>query len=136
MTVVTDRSFRLYAPLHVTLATAIGGPLATGILLAANYRRIGRHSAARLAALGGVVATLLVLGTAWVLPSGFLDLLLAAAYLGIGHEVARQLQGGVVADHRSAGGSLHSPWRAVGVGLACVAVVLGLVAMLILLLPE
>jgi hypothetical protein len=120
----------------VTLATAIGGPLATGTLLAVNYRRIGRRSAARLAALGGVVATLLVLGTAWVLPSGFLDLLLAAAYLGIGHEVARQLQGGVVADHRSAGGSLHSPWRAVGVGLACVAAVLGLVAMLILLLPE
>lgn len=136
MTVVTDRSLRLYAPLHVTLATAIGGPLATGVLLAANYRIIGQPSAARSTVLGGILATLLVVGIMWFLPEGLLDLLLAATYLGISHEVVRRLQGSYLKAHRSAGGDVHSPWRAVGVGLACLTVVVALIAILLLLVPE
>src|SRR5690349_2367216 len=47
--------YRLFAPYDVALATALGGPIAGGVVLASNYRALGNARAACLSVLGGVL---------------------------------------------------------------------------------
>jgi hypothetical protein len=75
---VGARSIQLSSPLQVALAAFLGGPLAGCMLLAADYRDLGRSPAAPLGAGAGFLAVSIALG--FVLPDWFPSVAIPASY--------------------------------------------------------
>ena len=61
-------AYRLQSPAGVAWATAIGTPVAGGIVLALNYWKWGQKGRAVAAIIAGLLATGFVCWLAWVLP--------------------------------------------------------------------
>src|SRR5690349_2588639 len=62
-------SYRLYDRYAVALATFLGTPAAGGVLLAMNYRRLGRPERALLSVVLAILATALLIAVGLVLPN-------------------------------------------------------------------
>jgi hypothetical protein len=111
--------YPLYSPGQLSLAAFLGGPIGAAWLLAINYRRLGQR---RHAVLAVVVAALAVIGLAAI---GMMST--EVPRIGIGVLVAtilicRALQGEAFRSHVARQGRVASTWRALGVGLAVLAV--------------
>jgi hypothetical protein len=72
----------LYTPGQVALASFLGSPIAGALLIAGNFRRLGRPDRSWLAVLLGLLATVAILALAFVLPEKFPNSVLPAAYTG------------------------------------------------------
>lgn len=108
---------RLFSIGQVTLAAFLGSVVAGSLLMAHNYRVLGRRGLAWQHLAGGVVVTLLIVVVAFFLPEG-------APGLGIpvslgAYIYAQQLQGEAIGNHFRAGGRGVSWWAAAAMGLAC-----------------
>ena len=117
-------AYKLYTPGQIFLATFLGTP-ATGLyLLSANRRRIGHAGIATATLLVGIGATLLLLVLAVVLP----DSIGRAASLGLTFVVWQYARADqpLLDTHLARGGKQESSWKAVGLGLAGLVTVLGL----------
>ncbi len=132
---LTDSTPRLFAPSHATTATAIGGPLAGAVVMAANYRKLARPSASVSAILSGALASATLVIMAWKMPPHSSGLFVVALYTGGLHVLARWLQGSAFDAHIAAGGTAHSAWRAAGVGLGCLALTFLAVALALFTVP-
>lgn len=110
---------RLYSPRAVAVATFLGSLLAGGTLVALNFRRLGRGTAALWALLGAVLAQAALFTVAFALPASVR--VPSAAYTALQVllmlYVAKRLQGADVGNHVKAGGRLASGWAAAGIGL-------------------
>lgn len=60
---------RLYAPAHIGVASILGSPVAGGLLLFLNERRLGRPGAAVRMLLVGVLLAAATFAAAWLIPS-------------------------------------------------------------------
>jgi hypothetical protein len=121
--------FRLYPVGAIGLATFLGTPAAGGILLALNFRRLGRPTAAVHAVLWPLLATVGLLAAAFAAPEGsgrFLGLLGIVGMVLL----ARATQGEAIHEHERAGGKVGGWGRAVLVGLGSLAVV-GMVLLIV-----
>lgn len=118
---------RFFSPNAVGVATFIGSPVAGGIVLALNYRRLGRASAATLAVVATIAATVALLMLAAQLDNTSAGGGIAAgiAFGMVG--VAKALQGKAHDAHLAAGGKEGSSWLAAGIGLPFLAAIIGLV---------
>jgi len=109
---------RLYGPHAAAIATIMGTMLAAVLLIWLNYQAMGRPDLARRAGWIGIGLQVLMLGVGALMPNNFalamamLFVQVAAAFWG-----TRFLQGDAIAWHLERGGTLHSPWRAMGLGL-------------------
>jgi len=113
-------NYRLYDPTSVGLAAFFGSPIAGTVLMAINYRHLGRKSSAILAVILGVAATALAIAIEPYIPSTFTSVAAIALFVGT-YNAAKTLQGPIVEKHELAGGSLHSRWAAFGISLAVLA---------------
>lgn len=108
-------------------AAFLGTPLAAGIVMAINYARVGNKSAARIAALIGMLATVAVFTVIYMIPEKVLDKFPNAVFyvpqLIIVYLVAKNLQDELVSEHAAKGGFVASSWRSVGIGVICLLVV-------------
>ncbi|HEX8201920.1 MAG TPA: hypothetical protein VF590_15700 [Isosphaeraceae bacterium] len=110
-------TYRLYSAGSVVWATIFGALMAGGVILAINDRRLGRAAEAGNILLGAAIATLAVLGLAFLLPENIPNVLITIPQcVGI-YYLARALQGDVIAAHVRRGGRLASAWYAIGIGL-------------------
>lgn len=129
-------AFTLHTPNHVALATFLGSPFAGALVLANNYRKLGRGGAAALTLAVGLVGTAALLGLAFALPAhspaAAVPMVAVAAMYGLG----RWLQGDALLRHRAAGGREASGWVAAGFGAASMVVVLVVAAFAGMALPE
>lgn len=124
--------YKLFTPSSVALATFFGTPIAGGLVMAINYRRLRRSTAAVQVVLGGFVATVIVLIVAMAAPDvPGSNLLFTIGQLWIMYAVAAKLQGQAINSHYRAGGRSASGWAAAGIGvlvlIVLVAVFLGVV---------
>jgi hypothetical protein len=136
MSEIQNTSVRLYSPTLITVATLLGAPVAGCILLAHNFRVLGRHSAARQWLVGGSVGTAVLLVVGYFLPDNFPNMVLPISYTMGMHQAVKQLQGAEYASHLARGGAKGSAWMAVGTGLACLCAIVGIVLLVALVLPE
>jgi hypothetical protein len=115
----------------VGTAAFICCPLAGAILIAVNYRRLGKAGKGVLAVILGLIATALniLIKLNWNTPSGSLDrlkydafeiLLLAGMWICT-WKAAKEEQGGTVEEHTARGGQLDSRLTAAGIGFATLA---------------
>jgi hypothetical protein len=119
-----EKPVRLYSPGQVLAATILGAPVAGAILLAHNYRSVGQGSAGRKALLWGGLGTVGLLIVSLFLLEHFPNSVLPASYSMGMYQLAKQLQGREVASHLAAGGARGSNWSVVGIGVACLLVLL------------
>ena len=110
----------------VAVATFFGSPMAAGILMAINYRRLGETKAAVLMTSAGIAVTAAVLLLAFEDSSGWTKGLPVGLMLAIMY-TAKWLQGPAIEQHLLNGGRLASRWAAFGIGVASLVVVLGVV---------
>jgi hypothetical protein len=116
---ITMSSRPLYDSTAVGIAAFLGSPLAGSALMALNYRRLGKPSVALRTVMAGVLATVLLFGIAYLVPE---DQPAGRSVLSVWGligtvAVARNLQGSIVAAHRSAGGKVGSRWFGAAIGI-------------------
>ncbi|WP_423393458.1 hypothetical protein [Burkholderia sp. LMG 21824] len=115
---------KLYTMADVGWAALLGSPLAGGILLAANARRLGHRALARRQILVTALVTLVSIGLyaavaipeTSVVPHALVHAVVVAGLAGTIF-YARHAQRAAVDAHRAGGGALQSNWRAAGIGL-------------------
>ncbi len=71
---------RLFSVGQITLATFLGMPIAGCLLLAQNYRELGKGGVAWQSLAAGVASTILLLLIAFFLPENFPNMALPVAY--------------------------------------------------------
>lgn len=132
----------LFSVPSIALASFLGGPLAAGWLLSANYRRLDEPRSARNALIQAALATAALVGLMVGLPAAWVAYIpgftLPLLYTGLIWVLAERLQGRALAAHFARGGQRHSLWRAVLVSLVAalpVAVVLLLAGLIVELPP-
>ncbi len=134
--------YKLYSAGSIALATFFGSPVAGGIVMAINYRRLGRLVAAVHAVVWTVVFSAAIITVAMVLPddvhipnSAFVVPQIVAMYF-----LAASLQGRDIEEHQRRGGLRASAWGAAGigvlVGVVIVAILFGAGFAYAMLLPE
>ena len=116
---------RLYSPLQIAAAAFVGSPLAASWLFARNFSVLGDHQASRRAHVFGMLATMVVLAVAFVLPERFPAPVLPMAYTFGIRELAKQRFETVFQSHVAAGGERQSNWFVLGIALCGLALVIG-----------
>jgi hypothetical protein len=121
------RSFTLHPVRGVVWAAFWGTPVAAGIVMAINYWRVGRKTAALLTVAVAFVATVALCAVLAAIPEDvkipnvvFIVPQLIAVYL-----IANALQGELIGSHAGRGGAVASAWASVGIGLLCLVLVVG-----------
>lgn len=117
-------TYTLYDARAVTLATFFGSPIAGGILMAINYRRLGDAGKAAAAVIATIVATGLAVLIGWNAPQSGASIIGIAMVL-VTSVIARRLQGQDIAEHVKQGGQLGSRWRAFFLGILILALLVG-----------
>ena len=109
----------LYSSRSVALATFLGSVLAGGVLLAINYRRLGRCAAAVQAIVAALLGEAAMFALAYVVPDTLHIPNIAYTLLQVFLMTAltTRLQGPALRAHLEAGGHLGSGWSAAGLGL-------------------
>lgn len=118
--------YKLFNTSAVTLATFLGSPLAGAVLMAINFRRTGRKSAAKITAVCGVAGTAALMGISSILPDGIPIWVTAIPPLVVTSFLSQYFQGEELQLHTRRRGQLGSRWAAAGVGLICLALLAGL----------
>ena len=120
----------------VVLATFLGSPLAGGVLLSMNCRRLSQPGAVRDVFLWTGLLTIGSLLLSRMIPQEqrMLEALLVGLQVFVMYFLATRLQGRAITLHIQQGGELASYWSAIAIGIVCgivllwVLVGLGLVA--------
>ena len=123
---------RLYSVNAIVLASFWGLPLAGGIVMAINYRRLKRSKASNRTLLWSSVATIAFVYAVSLLPENLPRVALTLPPMIAMYFVADRVQGEVIAEHERNGGKLSSTWWAAGIGVAC-GVTLTIVGVVVLL---
>lgn len=134
-------AYTLHPIRGVVWAAFWGTPVAAGIVMAINYRRVGNGSAARKALVLGLLATVALFVVIFAIPGEVLDSIPNAVFyvpqLAIVHLIAKSYQHELVQEHSEKGGVVASAWPSVGIGVLCLPLVLGaLFATVFLLEPS
>src|ERR1039458_3663979 len=116
--------YTLFNADSVGLATFLGTPIAGGILMAVNYRRLGKGGKAAAVLLIALLVTALALVFGYLVPQGVSALVAVGLFLGA-RTAAKALQGAAVEQHVRKGEKLGSKWAAAGLGIALLAIVVG-----------
>jgi hypothetical protein len=132
----TTASGKLFSVGQITLATSLGAPIAGGLLIASNYRNLGKRTAAWHSITLGTASTIVIFVLAYWLPENFPNMALPVAYCFGMRQFAMHLQGEAISNHLKVGGEKSSWLIPIGVGLGCLAILFGLVVGSIFLLTE
>jgi hypothetical protein len=117
----------LFTTPQIFLASFLGSPLAAAWFAVANFRALGKPEQARQTLVRSVIATMLVLALASVLPEGTPNILLPLVYSFAIRAMADAQFGAVLREHAAAGGKKGSWWLVVGVSFAICLVLLALI---------
>jgi hypothetical protein len=109
--------YKLYSPGHVALAAFLGGPVGAFVLLALNYKRLGRGTAAAITVLWGLLTVAALVALNLKLPESSPALLLGLPVFLVLWLAAKMLQGEAFDGHVQQGGEPASGWAAAGFGL-------------------
>ena len=121
----------LFSDFQIALATFIGMPIAGSILLAQNYRNLGRVSSAWQTLILGFVSTIVLFIIGFLLPEKFPNFILPMAYTIAMRQLVKYLQGDEIANQKGS-------WAVtIGVAIGCLVLIMALVfGAVILFVPE
>lgn len=123
---------KLYSQKAIGIATFFGGPMAAGYLVKKNYESFGQESHAKKAFFIGIISTLLLFAGVFSIPEHIIDkipnAIIPAIYTGIIYLIVEKLQGQNLKEHLESGNLFHSTWKAVGIGIVNMIIILLIIA--------
>jgi len=133
---IATAKMKLYSPGQIAGATFLGSPIAGCVLMTLNYRRMGDSTAANLALILGAIGTIGIIAMAFVLPDGFPNMVLPAAYTYLIYRYAKTAQGQAFDNLIAQGGRKGSGWAVLGVAALCLLLVFAAIIAVLLVMPE
>ncbi len=111
----------LYSVWAVVLATFLGSPLAGGVLLSINCRRLSQPGVVREIFLWTGLLTVGSLLLSRLIPQeqGMIEALLVGLQVFVMYFLATRLQGRAITLHIQHGGAIASYWSAIAIGIVC-----------------
>lgn len=120
--------FKLYSQKSIGLATFLGSPLAAGFLVRKNFLLLGDEKKAKHALALGIISTVIIFAGIFSLPAAVIDRIpnyvIPLIYMGIVHLLVEKVQGASLREHETAGGEFYSPWRAAGIGIVSLIIII------------
>lgn len=120
--------YKLYTTGWMVAATFIGGPLAGFYLLSVNFKNLKKPQLARKAIIQGMFISLVLFTSFMILPKKILDIIpktifpiLYSMFLGMYADIQ---QGSEIKSHIKNGGKKYSGWKAAGIGIVCLVLIL------------
>ena len=112
-------AYKLFSIWSIILATIFGAPVAGGIVMAINYKRLGFPGKATHAVVWSAVATAVILAIAVFMPEDIHipNMAFVIPQLVVMYLLAKTLQGPAMETHQAQGGPCASAWLAAGIGL-------------------
>ena len=110
-------AFKLYDNIAIRIGTFLGGPLATGYLMAENFKQLGQEDKVKNTWIISIIATIVVCTIAVLVPKDFPGYILPVLYTGIASYLVQRFQDVQIKFHIEEGGQLYSRWRAALVAL-------------------
>ena len=112
---------QLYSVWAVVLATFLGSPLAGGVVMSINCRRLSQPNAARDILLWTAILTVgsLLLGGLIPEEMRLVEAMLVGLQVFVMYFLAARLQGRAIALHLEQGGEMASYWSVVVIGIVC-----------------
>ena len=117
-------TYKLYSTRSVVIATFFGTPLAGGYLMAKNYQRLGNRSYARLALFYTMLIVIASYFLGFVLPESVPSMTVTLPVVIMIGQAMKKLQGKSLEQHLQSHGKFESCWKAWGISLLIMAVVL------------
>lgn len=112
---------KLYSSKAIAIATFLGGPLPAGYLIGENFKALEKPTEGRNSLIVGIIATILLFGGLFMIPEHIIDKipgqLIPIGYTAIIWGIIEWKQGDVLRAHEASGNSFFSTWRAAGIGL-------------------
>lgn len=115
-----DPAAKLFKVSGIGMATFLGSVLAGGLLMAANYRALGKPDLAARATWYSLFATVAVLLLGALLPSSIPGAVFVVPLLMVMIQLVKQHQGAAITSREAAGLPMHSNWLAAGIALLVV----------------
>jgi hypothetical protein len=115
---VATRGPELHSVKAIALATFLGSIFAGAVLLAINFRRLGKRGMVVPTILAGLAALAVLIGIGFAMP-GAPGFIFVIAQIALVRVVATKTQGEALQQHESRGGKIASGWKAAGVGTIC-----------------
>lgn len=115
----------LYSPRQIYLAAFLGSPLAAGWFISRNYKTLDRPRLATRMLWLGLVATILAMAIAFVLPDKLPNSLWPLLYSTLIFLYANSQFEWLTKHHYAAGGRKGSWWAVIGISLLWAAILLG-----------
>ena len=123
------KKIKYYSNNAISIATYLGGPLAAGILIRKNFLNLGKEKEGLIALIVGVVSTILLFWGIFQIPEHIIDKipnpLIPLVYTGIICLIVEKMHGNILRKHKAEKNEFYSNWRATGVGLICMVILLG-----------
>lgn len=134
----TGSNYALYKVSGVGLATFIGTPLAGGIILSINYKRLGKFSESRKSIIFSLLGTLALLFLAVLIPDDLHvpNTVFSVVPIVVMIMLAKQLQEAEINRHISTGGAIASNWKALGIGFIVIICMLAVTVPIIIWLTK
>ncbi len=133
--IVTGYDFELYTIPAIALATFFGTILAGGLLLAINFRKLGKEDAARKALIYSAIAMVGVFIIAFLIPEDIPgpNIIFTIIQLFAMIQIAKKLQAEDIKIHIDNGGLIASNWKAFGLSLVVLTGVMAILFAVVML---
>jgi hypothetical protein len=123
-----ERTKRLFSKGSIAIATFFGGPMAAGYLIKKHYQAHQQEKTGRQAFLISILVTVLLITALILMPesiiSKFPNAILPVFISGIIYLFVDKYQGSWLQHHKIEGGEFYSGWKATGIGLIFMLVIL------------
>ena len=130
---------RVYSEKAINVATFLGGPLATGIMMSENFKSMELFETARKALFIGIISMFAIIALLLLLPSPIVDKipqqLIPFIYTGIAWLLFKKHQKEKIEELLEENAIKHSAWRIAGVGFGSMIVFLMVFLPFVLLTP-
>ena len=119
---------KLYSQKAIGIATFIGGPLAAGYLIRENYLSLDKPDEAKTSLLIGIISTIVLFSLIFVIPESIMasvpNQIIPAIYTGIIYLIVEKIHGTILNKHLENGNEFYSGWKAAGVGVISLVIIL------------
>lgn len=126
----TDLPLMLYSERSINIATFLGTPVAAGFLIRRNFINLGNETYGKHTLFISIAFTIIFFILIILSPEHVIDkipnALFPAIYTLIVWFVVSRYQGEALSNHKKAGGSFYSVWKAAGIGFAASVVLVGM----------
>ncbi|RED43412.1 hypothetical protein DFQ10_10510 [Winogradskyella eximia] len=136
----TTKDLKFYSQKSIGLATFIGGPLAAGYLIKENYKALNENDKGKTALIISILATVAIFGTLFLIPEAIMDkvpnMVIPAVYTGIIYLIVNKIHGTILDTHEAHNNTFYSGWKAAGIGLISLIVLMAIIVASIFLVPD